>query len=263
MFDYLNDLADPRLDPYRDLKQTNRTRWSGTFIAEGGKLVERLLASRYPVESILMAERFVEAWRERLPPALPVYVLPDTLVEQLVGFNFHRGVLACGRRIAEPTLAELVPPPKAVSLVVLPDVQSPENLGVILRISAALGVDAIILGPRAGDPLSRRVLRTSMGYALQVPIITLREPLLALDSLKTEHQVTLIATALDPRAIDLRSLQPSPRQAIFFGSEGHGLEADYLRLCQHLVTIPMRPGIDSLNVGVAAGIVLHHLLPPL
>lgn len=263
MFESLPDLADPRLDPYRNLKQTNRTRWSGTFIAEGDKLVERLLASRYPVESILMAERFVKTWRERLPPALPVYVLPDDLVEQLVGFNFHRGVLACGRRIAEPTLAELVPPPpKPVSLVVLPDVQSPENLGVILRISAALGVDAVLLGPRAGDPLSRRVLRTSMGYTLQVPILTLCDPPQTLESLKNEHQVTLIATALDPRAVNLRMLSPQPRQAILFGSEGHGLEDDYLRLCQYLVTIPMRAGIDSLNVGVAAGIVLHHLLPP-
>jgi tRNA G18 (ribose-2'-O)-methylase SpoU len=258
----IDDLADPRLDLYRDLKQTNRTRWSGTFIAEGDKLVERLLASRYPVESVLMAERFVETWRERLDANVPVYVLPDALVEQLVGFNFHRGVLACGRRIFEPKLIDIVPPPpQPVTLVVLPDVQSPENLGVILRISAALGADAVLLGPRAGDPLSRRVLRTSMGYALHVPLVTLREPLPELKSLANEQKLTLLATALDSSAVDLRWLQPQPRQAILFGSEGHGLEEAYLRLCQHLITIPMRSGIDSLNVGVAAGIVLHHLLP--
>lgn len=263
MFEFLDNLADPRLDPYRDLKQTNRTRWSGTFIAEGDKLVERLLASRYPVDSVLMAKRFVEAWRDLLDPQLPVYVLPDKRVEELVGFNFHRGVLACGRRIAEPTLAELVPPPpRPVTLAVLPDVQSPENLGVILRISAALGVDAVLLGPLAGDPLSRRVLRTSMGYALHVPIMMLREPLTALATMAREQELRLIGTALNPRAVDLRTLQPAPRQAILFGNEGHGLEAEYLRLCDHLVTIPMRAGIDSLNVGVAAGIVLHHLLPP-
>lgn len=263
MLEYIDHINDPRLDPYRDLKQTNRTRWSGTFIAEGDKLVERLLASRYPTESVLMAERFVGAWHARLPPALPVYVMPDDAVEELVGFNFHRGVLACGRRIDEPALAEVVPPaPQPVSLVVLPDVQSPENLGVILRVSAALGVAAVLLGPRAGDPLSRRVLRTSMGYALHVPIITLREPLSELAALAKEQQLALIATALDPRAVELRTLAPRPRQAILFGSEGHGLEPDYLSLCDQLVTIPMRAGIDSLNVGVAAGIVLHHLLPP-
>jgi tRNA G18 (ribose-2'-O)-methylase SpoU len=262
IFQRVDNLSDPRLDPYRDLKQTNRTRWSDTFIAEGDKLVERLLASRYATESILMAERFVEAWQARLPPALPVYVLPDAKVEELVGFNFHRGVLACGRRLPDPTLVEIIPPaPKPVSLVVLPDVQSPENLGVILRISAAFGVDAVLLGPRAGDPLSRRVLRTSMGYALHVPLITLQEPVSELARLAKEHDLTLIATTLDPRAVELRTLEPMPRQAILFGSEGHGLEPEYLRLCDHLVTIPMRSGIDSLNVGVAAGIVLHHLLP--
>jgi len=258
----IDNLSDPRLDPYRDLKQTNRTRWSGTFIAEGDKLVERLLASSYPVDSVLMAERFVEAWHPQLPPALPVYVLPDDEVEQLVGFNFHRGVLACGRRIAEPAFAEIIPPPpRPVSWVVLPDVQSPENLGVILRICAALGVDAVLLGPRAGDPLSRRVLRTSMGYALHVPLITLHDPIRELAAVAKEQQLTLIGTALDSRAIDLRTLEPKPRQAILFGSEGHGLEPDFLRLCDYLVKIPMRVGIDSLNVGVAAGIVLHHLLP--
>jgi tRNA G18 (ribose-2'-O)-methylase SpoU len=263
MLEYIDHINDPRLDPYRDLKQTNRTRWSGTFIAEGDKLVERLLASRYPTESVLMADRFVETWHARISPALPVYVLPDDKVEQLVGFNFHRGVLACGRRIDEPTLAEIVPPaPQPVSLVVLPDVQSPENLGVILRVSAALGVDAVLLGPRAGDPLSRRVLRTSMGYALHTPLITLREPIRELTALAKEQELGLIATALAPRAVDLRTLAPRPRQAILFGSEGHGLDQDYLRLCDQWVTIPMRAGVDSLNVGVAAGIVLHHLLPP-
>src|SRR5579863_4468364 len=89
---------DPRLDPYRNLKQSNLTRWSRLFIAEGEKLTRRLLASEFETVSVLLGQGYVEALAPFAAPHTPVFVVPDDDVEKIVGFNFHRGVLACGRR---------------------------------------------------------------------------------------------------------------------------------------------------------------------
>ncbi len=162
----ITSLDDPRLEPYRNLKDTNRTRWAESFIVEGEKLVRRLIASRFPVESILLGERFESEFRPDVPEETAVYVLPDKLIEPLVGYKFHRGVLACGRRLPGPDLAELAPPGKPLALIICPEVQDPENLGSILRIASAFAADGVLVGRGSADPFSRRVLRVSMGAAL-------------------------------------------------------------------------------------------------
>lgn len=91
----ISDLDDPRLAVYRSLKLTNLTRRLGQFVVEGEKLVERLLASRFPAVSILVTDRHEPTFATRVPEPVPTYVVPRTLVDQLVGFPFHRGVLAC------------------------------------------------------------------------------------------------------------------------------------------------------------------------
>src|SRR5437763_14041628 len=103
----VNSLDDPRLEPYRDLKDTNRTRWASLFVCEGEKLVRRLLASDFSVESVLLSDRFERQLGSLAPPTVPLWIVPDELVQPLVGFNFHRGILACGRRRANPSLPEL------------------------------------------------------------------------------------------------------------------------------------------------------------
>src|SRR5687767_13394797 len=90
-------IDDPRLAPYRDLSQRNLTRQSGLFVAEGSKVVERLIDSRFEVASVLAEPPFAGRYEARLPAGVPIYVASRELVEATVGFNFHRGVVACGR----------------------------------------------------------------------------------------------------------------------------------------------------------------------
>lgn len=252
-------LDDPRLAPYRELKKSNLTRWSGLFVAEGEKLVRRLLASGYETASLLVGRRYLEEFAALAPAETPVLAIPDEWVESLVGFNFHRGVLACGKRRANPALKDVLPAAgQRSTVVVCPDVQDPENLGAILRIAAAFGVDLVVLGPRAADPLSRRVLRVSMGAALGVPIIRSDDLAAELDRLRREFAFELAATVLDADAEPLdRAARPN-RIALLFGSEGHGLDRSLVERCDHRLTIAMQRGTDSLNVAVAAGIFLYH-----
>jgi tRNA G18 (ribose-2'-O)-methylase SpoU len=255
----LDSVDDPRLAPYRDLKRTNLTRWSGLFIAEGDKLVRRLLASDFPVESVVLGRRHVVKIAPLVPDDVPIYVLRDEDVETLVGFDFHRGVLACGRRRPGSRLADMVlPAVTAQTLVVLPEIHDPENLGSIVRTSSAFGVDGVILGQASVDPFSRRVLRVSMGAVFSLPIAQPRDLIGELALLRDERGFELVAAVLDESAEPLESAARGEKLAVLFGSEGHGLERRWLDLCQRQVTVPMQPGIDSLNVSVAAAIVLYH-----
>jgi len=259
----ITDLDDPRIAAYRHLKATNLTRDSGTFVVEGEKLLDCLLASRFPTASVLATDRHEARIAGRVPPDVPLFVLPDALVDDLVGFNFHRGILACGRRLPPPDLAEIVAGAAGrLTLVACPMLANPENLGAIIRIGDVFGIDALLVGGACPDPLSRRVLRVSMGTALRLPVIPCVDLAGAALRLQADHGVALLATVLDPAAEPLGAAPRPDRLALFLGSEGDGLAPEWLALCSRRVTIPMRPGAESLNVAVAAGILLHHYTRP-
>lgn len=256
----INDLGDPRLDIYRSLKHTNRSRRHDWFVVEGDKLVERLIASRYPVESIVAEPRLAERFRALAGPGPPIYVVERRLVEQLVGFNFHRGALACGRRLPPPEWSAALPAAsQSATLVVCMHVDDPENLGSILRTAAGLGVDAVLLSPHCADPFSRRVLRVSMGTSLALPLLDCRDLTTALQRLRTEYDCPTLAATLEPGAIELRRYRAPRRWALVLGNEAHGLQPEVLAACDERLQIAMSRGTDSLNVATAAAIMLYHL----
>lgn len=255
----VDSIDDPRLAPYRNLTQQNLTRHSGQFIAEGDKVVARLIASAFAVDSIFAEASLGENYQGLVAPNVPIYVGTKQLLQETIGFHFHRGVVACGHRKASLNLEDLltaITRPQS-TLVVCPEVQDPTNLGSIIRTSAAFGCCGLLLGSKCADPFSRRVLRVSMGAALQLPIIESRDLIADLQQLGAE-QFDLVAAVLDSAAEPLASSRRKERLAILLGSEGHGLSADWLGLCNRRLTIPMQLGIDSLNVAVAAAVLLYH-----
>lgn len=255
----VHDIADPRLAVYRDLKYQVIKRQRHWFVVEGLNLTQRLLASPLEVLSVLTEPRFVDQLVPPLPVATPIYTAPLAVIEGLVGYRFHRGVLACGVRPPNPELEAILDrSARPVLLSIGVGVQDPENVGGIIRSSAALGAQAVIVGPECTDPFSRRVARTSMGNVFGLPLRQATNLQADLRRLRTEFAVEVVATVLDDRAEPLNRVVPSPRTALLFGSEGFGLDPEWLALCDRRVTIPMRSGVDSLNVGVAAGIFLYH-----
>ena len=254
-------IDDPRVAIYRDLPQQNLTRHSRRFVAEGDKVVERLIDSPYPVESLLVEEELADYFAARLSPETPIYVMPLPLLQATVGFRFHRGVMACGVRRAGPTtdaILEGAVNRETATFVVCPDVQDPTNLGSIVRSAAAFGCGAVILGSKCADPFSRRVLRVSMAASLALPIVESYDLALDLQHLSAAG-FECVATVLDPAAEPLSDFRRQQRTAVLFGSEGHGLADEWLAQCQRRITIPMHAGIDSLNVAVATAIVLWQL----
>jgi tRNA G18 (ribose-2'-O)-methylase SpoU len=271
----IDTLNDPRLEVFRDVKATRSRRWQQHFIAEGARLVKRLLRSDFQVESLLVSagrETEFAAW---LPPDVPMFVLPRPQAAELVGYNFHCGAMACARRKPNPSLEEIMARGgEWMTFVVCPDVNDPENIGTLIRLGAAFGIDALVLGPQCADPFSRRVLRVSMGNALTLPIVRSSDLSSDLRRLKAEWQVQLAATVVpsddptddavasrrgsaDAVVESLRWAARPSRLALLFGNEANGLDRKWLDICDRRLTIPMH-GADSLNVAVAAGIFLHH-----
>jgi tRNA G18 (ribose-2'-O)-methylase SpoU len=256
---HLTTLDDPRLEVYRDLRSSAAGRGGELFVVESMWLVERLLASPIGVASVLTERRYVDAVLPRVPESVPVFELPRALLQELVGFPFHRGVLACGYRPANPDPIRLMDGASADEiLAVCVDVHDRENLGGVLRSSAAFGVRGVLLDPRCADPSSRRVARTSMGANFRIPIVRSADLAADLQRLRREHGVRLVATVCDDTAIPLQRVDRCGRTALLFGSEGYGLDPDWIRRCDRTVTIPIGSEIDSLNVSVATGICLQH-----
>jgi tRNA G18 (ribose-2'-O)-methylase SpoU len=245
-----------RLDPYRSLKTATLHRRAGLFIAEGDKVIERLLASDFEVLSVLVSERLVPALGPFENRNLEVLVIPDSLATELVGFKFHAGMMACGRRKSSPDLATLAP---SSILVACASVDDPENLGSITRHCAAFGVGGLILGPGCADPFSRRVIRVSMGNVFRLPIVETSDLTEDLLRLKNDHGFQLIATVLDRDAEPVRGATVPERAVILFGNEAHGLDPELVAICNRRVTIPMHSAADSLNVAVAAALILYEL----
>ena len=254
------DPADPRLADFRGLaaadRRPDRPGGRGLVIAEGVAVVRRLLDSPYPLRAVLGVPARLEALAADLAAVrAPVYRASAEVVAETVGFHLTRGVLASADRAPEPALPDLLA--TARRLVVPEGVNDFENLGALFRNAAALGADAVLLGPRCADPLYRRSVRVSMGHVLRVPFVTLPVPAY-LDPLRAAG-FHLLALTPQPAAIPLSSVDPQlPRVALLLGAEGPGLVPETLAAADERVRIPMRSGVDSLNIATAAAIALHH-----
>lgn len=252
-------IADPRLDLYRDLKRSSLIRNSGLFIAEGRRVVKRLLHSDFAVQSVLLSQKRVDEFRDHLSGDVPVYVLPENQAAELVGFNFHCGAMACGCRKSDVDLDVILRQSTAGSLlVVCTDVQDSENMGSIVRLSAAFGADAVLTCGRCVDPFSRRALRVSMANALSLPVLTSLNLKSQLRRLRDAHGFQLVATVLDDSAECLEQARGADRLALLFGNEAQGLDPQWIDLCSRRITIPMERATDSLNVSTAAAVFLYH-----
>lgn len=257
----IDDPADPRLEPYRDIRERDLVGRRGLFVAEG-ETVLRVLAGqdRFRPLSVLIAPKRLE----KLAPILdtfadhvPVYLASQPVLDGIVGFELHRGILAIAEKAPPLTADDLLARLPADALVMaLVGISNHDNIGGVFRNAAGFGVDAVLLDPTCCDPLYRKAIRVSVGGVLRVRYARLAEGEDLIDVLE-RHGFTPVA--LSPSGETVLSRLPAiARPALLLGAEGPGLPEATLDRCR-TVSIPMAPGFDSLNVAVAAGIALHAL----
>ena len=257
------DLDDDPLAVYRDVRWDRKALSdSRHFIAEGRLCVQRLLQSDLPVESILVAQGREDEAAGWCSQPTPIYSLPTDEMRSLVGFDFHRGFMACGVRpdIKTAETRDLHDATGRLGLAAM-QVSERENLGSMMRSAAAFGVDTILLGPGTADPFSRRVIRVSMGTVFRLKLLRMEQPIEQL-ALFQAGGVRAIATSLAETATSLDRFQRDTEPyLLLMGNEAGGLSEGVRAMADHELKIPMKMGIDSLNVGVAAAVFLFALRP--
>jgi tRNA G18 (ribose-2'-O)-methylase SpoU len=254
----VDDAADPRLADYRSLTDVAlRTRIEppgGLFIAEGALVIQRAVAAGYLLRSALMSPE----WLARTADALagsdaPVYVGAESLLREITGFHVHRGALAAVHR--RPLLAVGDVLAAAHRVVVLEDTVNHTNLGAVFRSAAGLGMDAVVLSPSCADPLYRRSVRVSMGAVFTLPYARARSWPAGLAELRADgFTVVALTPAADAVPLDRLEVPASQRVAVVLGTEGPGLSRAATALADVRAGIPMRPGVDSLNLAAAAAV---------
>jgi len=251
----VDDPDDPRLADYVDLADPDLRRRveaaAGFFVAESPLVVRRLLGSGRRVRSVLVTPEQHAALHDVLATAAaPVYVAPPEVLRRVVGFELHRGAVASADRWTLPRPADVFG--AARRLAVCERINDHENLGVVFRSAAALGIDAVLLDSECADPLYRRCVRVSIGHVVTLPWTRLS----SLDELRTAGFTTV---ALTPRAeaTAIDDVAWPARVALLLGAEGPGLSDAWLGGADMCARIPMAPGSDSLNVATAAAIAFH------
>ncbi|MGH3692620.1 MAG: TrmH family RNA methyltransferase [Pseudonocardiaceae bacterium] len=251
----VRDVDDPRLGDFRDLtladRRPDRPGGRGLVIAEGVVVVRRLLDSPYPPRAVFGVPAKISQLAADVA-GVPCYAGSAQLMTQVVGFHLNRGVLATADRAPVPSVPELLA--RAHHLAVLEGINDHENLGGLFRNAAALGVDAVLLGPGCADPLYRRSVRVSMGHVLRVPFAPLSR---WIEDLELVRSAGFRVAALTPAvgAVPLADAEVDHgRVAWLLGAEGPGLSAEALGAADLAVRIPVAPGVDSLNVATAAAI---------
>jgi tRNA G18 (ribose-2'-O)-methylase SpoU len=257
----VEDVDDERLTDYVGLTdialRSRREPELGLYLAESEKVIRRALDAGHRPRSLLLTDR----WLAPLAPLVervlaagaPVFAGPPELLESITGFNVHRGAIAAMHRPPLPAPAEVLRVARRV--VVLEDVVDHTNVGAAFRSVAGLGSDAVLVTPRCADPLYRRAVRVSMGTVFQVPWTRIEDWPRSVGVLR-DAGFTVAALALAPDAVPLDQLAADPpeRLALVLGTEGDGLAAGTIHAADLTVRIPMRGGVDSLNVAAATAV---------
>jgi tRNA G18 (ribose-2'-O)-methylase SpoU len=256
----ITDASDPRLADYRDLRDVQLRHHleaeHGLFIAEGDKVVRRAVAGGFEPRSFLMAPRWLDGLADVLGRSdAPVYVVSESLAEQVTGFHVHRGALASLHRLPLPTVDDVLA--DARSVLVLEDVVDHANVGAAFRAGAALGFDAVLVAPRCADPLYRRSIKVSMGSVFALPWTRLPDWYDALPGLSSAGFTTVALTLADDAEPIDQAVAGLDRLALVLGSEGHGLSPRWQQAADRRAVIPMTAGIDSLNVAAASAVACY------
>lgn len=256
----IQDINIPELSLYRDYNENQLKRINepnpGVFIAETELVVLRAIEAGYEPISMLLEEGVLI--NGHLPMIeykhIPIHTAGHETLVRLTGYNLTRGVLCAMRRKELEDAKGLCTGMNRIAI--LEDVMNPTNVGAIFRSAAAMGIDAVLLTGGCADPLYRRAIRVSMGNVFNVPWTYINgscgDEILRLK----ENGFFTGALALTDKSLSIADpiLKRQRKIALVLGTEGTGLREDTIMACDAAVKIPMREGIDSLNVAAASAV---------
>lgn len=258
----VEDPGDARIAAYRNVPDPDLLIQNGLFVAEGRMVVRRLIeGQRFSVQSVMVNDAALVPLCEVLTTRdrLPVYLVSQAVMNEITGFNIHRGCLAIAERPRPCDWRDVMR--GARRAIALERISNADNVGSVFRSAAAFGVNAVLLERTCTDPLYRKAIRTSMGAALSMPFARTEPWPDALQELSRDGwNLVAMTTSHDAPALRQIATDVSARPfVVVVGHEGDGLSKAALDACTHHARIPMTNTVDSLNVATAAAIALYEL----
>ncbi len=259
----VTDIGIPELRPFRTLRRPQEQHAQGLFIAEGEKVVTRLFASGLRVLSVLLTDEWFALKRDEiasLPSSPRVFTGSKALLEDIVGYNLHQGIMALAGIPPPPDLGELLRTDVPAHLfVAIDDLVNAENVGIIVRNARAFGATGILVGETSSSPWLRRSVRNSLGAVFSIPIIQSEDLAATVRSLSRQNGFLSLAaeTQRDGAPIDAMDLRG--HVCIVVGGEDRGMREAVVTACDRVVEVPMMQGVDSVNVANAAAVCLYEV----
>jgi len=252
--------SNPAIKEIRLLKQAKYRHARGEYFIEGVRLVEEALQQAVPVRKIAHSPRLMKTERgaellstarKKIPGAEWLY-LSDEVLAITSDTQSHQGVLAV-LKVKERSWEELWQ--REGIIILLYELQDPGNLGTIFRVADAGGAAGLILGQGTMDPYNPKVVRASMGSLFRLPFLVIQDFGSCLKILRTKgYRILASVIRGEPSFWEVDFSRPT---AVLFGQEGAGLSKDLVGAADGSFTIPMSPSAESLNVAMAAGLVIY------
>jgi TrmH family RNA methyltransferase len=247
------------LSTIRDLHRRKGRERRGLALAEGIRLVEEMLAAGVACKGAAVAPalettaRGIQLNRALVARGIPIEAISDADLSAIAATEHPQGIVAV-YQVRVWSLDEIVAAP-GHPIVILDGVQDPGNVGTIGRTALAFGAAGLVALPGTADLTNPKTVRGAMGALFQLPHCHADDP--AILALLSRHGVALWAATMD--GVALETAAPAGAIALVFGNEGAGIRPELLARAAQRVTIPIRSAAESLNVAVAAGIVLYQV----
>lgn len=254
----IKEFNDERINLYKSLRFTpvSHTK-NNIFIAEGKKVSLKLLKSNIELLSVFAISEFYKEYSDLISNKDVsddnLFYAEKKIMEQIVGFKLHSGVMAIGRQPDYIPIEEL-----DNKIVILNAVRDAENVGSIVRNAAAFNVNSIIYDEQSSSPYLRRAVRVSVGNVFNLKINKTANLEKTINNLK-KLGYQIVCAEICNGAIDIAKINFKEKVAIIFGNEGDGVEEKYLRMCDSICFIPISEKVDSLNVAASSAVFLYNL----
>ncbi len=258
----IDSFDHPSLIPYRTMKMQRDHYSQGIFVAEGEKIVRRLIETDFKIFSVLLPGKWLPEFRRLLEPrkdVVEIFVAEKDVLEQLTGFSMYQGVLAAAKIPESQTIESIVATSRKPRLFVATDgINNSENMGTIVRNCAAFGAQALLISETSSSPYMRRAVRTSMGTIFKLPVVECK---CLASTLRLLNKCGIKSVAAHPHSEKkyIVDVDLTEDVCIVFGSEGLGISSEVLEACSESAEVEMAANIDSLNVGSASAVFLYEV----
>lgn len=264
MREKIRSRSNPEIRERAKLRQKKYRDREGVYLIEGTKLLDEALKSSVELQDVYAVDAWLEEQAElaeKIEQMLDITPVTPEVLKLLSTMVSPEGVVAVASLPDAGTGASL---PESLidtaksgtSYVILEDVQDPGNLGTIIRTADAAGYDLVVLTEKCADAYGEKALRASMGSVFHLPVLRVGRLDAFLENLR-KASFEIVGSSLQGEQLDFCQVHPSEKTALILGNESRGMSSMAAGYCTRLVKIPIYGQAESLNVAVAAGILLY------